>query len=362
MPNTQNIAGSVDSVDRMVSVESIESIASIEGKVREINGCTPDNISQEVLTSTQPLILKGLVGQWPIVQSGQQSNAQAVEYIQQFYQGLPVPVSIGAPEIEGRIFYNEDFTGFNYAAKKVHLGSFLNEILAVAEQPKPPTLYVSSSVIDSFLPGLRGANDLALNELNPRVSIWIGNKNRIAAHYDLPNNIACSVVGRRRFTFFPPEQLQNLYPGPLTFAPGGQSISLVDFYAPDFEKFPRFRNALASAQVAELEPGDAVFIPSMWWHHVESLDKLNVLINYWWREAPAFMGPPINVLHHALLTLRDLPPEQRQAWKNIFNHYIFDADESTNAHIPEQALGFLGELDDTAARKLRALLLAQLNR
>lgn len=74
------------------------------------------------------------------------------------------------------------------------------------------------------------------------------------------------------------------------------------------------------------------------------------------------MGPPINVLHHALLTLRDLPPEQRQAWKNIFNHYIFDADESTNAHIPEQALGFLGELDDTAARKLRALLLAQLNR
>lgn len=337
-------------------------VESITTHVKEVSGCTPGNIPSEILSSTQPVILKGLVKQWPIVQAGAQSNAKAVEYVKQFYQGLPVPVSIGAPEVEGRIFYNDDFTGFNYQAKKVHFGDFLNEMLQVAEQPKPPTLYVSSSVMDNFLPGMRAANDLDLAGLNPRVSIWVGNKNRIAAHYDLPNNIACSVVGRRRFTLFPPEQLQNLYPGPLTFAPGGQSISLVDFYAPDFDAFPRFRDALEHAQVADLDAGDAIFIPSMWWHHVESLEKLNILINYWWREAPAYMGPPINVLHHALLTLRDLPNEQRQAWKNIFNYYIFDVNENTNAHIPEQALGFLGELDENAARKLRGLLLSQLNR
>lgn len=93
--------------------------------------------------------------------------------------------------------------------------------------------------------------------------------------------------GRRRFTLFPPEQIANLYIGPIGHAPTGTPISLVSFREPDFERFPRFREALAAAHVAELEPGDALFIPTLWWHHVESLDKHNVLVNYCGRERPA---------------------------------------------------------------------------
>ena len=88
-------------------------------------------------------------------------------------------------------------------------------------------------------------------------SLWIGNRTRTAAHFDLPQNIACVISGRRRFTVFPIGQLPNLYVGPLDFTPAGQAISLVDFHAPDFERYPRFREALRHAQVAELEPGDA---------------------------------------------------------------------------------------------------------
>ena len=57
---------------------------------------------------------------------------------------------------------------------------------------------------------------------------------------------------------------------------------MVDFANPDFEKYPRFREAIAAGQMAELEPGDAVFIPAMWWHHVEGLSAFNTLVNYWW--------------------------------------------------------------------------------
>jgi hypothetical protein len=238
----------------------------------------------------------------------------------------------------------------------------LDEIARHRGAARPPAIYVGSTTVDTCLPGLRAENDLNLGERQPLVSVWIGNRTRIAAHHDLPDNLACVAVGHRRFTLFPPEELDNLYVGPLDFTPAGQPISLVDLARPDFERFPRFADALNRARVAELGPGDAIFIPSMWWHHIEALDALNVLVNYWWRQSPAYMDSPMNALMLAIMSVRDLPPEQRKAWQNLFRRYVFEADESTAGHIPERARRVLAPLDDIAARELRARLLQRLNR
>ena len=74
--------------------------------------------------------------------------------------------------------------------------------------------------------------------------------------------------------------------------PSGQTISLVDFAQPDLQRFPKFAQALEHAVVAELGPGDALFIPSMWWHHVESLSDFNLLVNYWWIDSHQALGSP----------------------------------------------------------------------
>jgi oxalate decarboxylase/phosphoglucose isomerase-like protein (cupin superfamily) len=55
-------------------------------------------------------------------------------------------------------------------------------------------------------------------------------------------------------------------------------------------RFPRFQQALEAASVAGMEPGDAIFVPSMWWHHVESLASFNILVNYWWTPTAAGKG------------------------------------------------------------------------
>lgn len=170
------------------------------------------------------------------------------------------------------------------------------------------------------------------------------------------------VAGRRRFTLFPPQQLANLYIGPLDLTPAGQPVSLVDIAAPDLQRFPRYAQALEHALVAELEPGDALFIPSMWWHHVQALTPFNVLVNFWWRQSPAYMDSPMNALMLALLTMRDLPAEQRAIWQDVFDHYVFDADADTAAHMPESARGVLAPMDEARARSLRARLLQRLNR
>jgi hypothetical protein len=334
----------------------------IESSVEELSGLDPAALPDAVLTSTRPLLLRGLVAGWPLVQAGLQSADAAMSYLKRFYQGATVGVLMGGPEIQGRIFYNEDLTGFNFQRRMTKLDVVLDALANAKADENAPTVYLGSTTIDTCLPGFRGENDLELTAVAPLASIWLGNRTRIAAHYDVPDNLACVAAGRRRFTLFPPDQLTNLYVGPLDFTPAGQAVSLVDFARPDFEKYPRFKVAMQHAQVADLNQGDAIFIPSMWWHHVEGLDAFNVLINYWWRRSPGHMGTPDSVLLHALLSLRDLPAEQREAWRGIFNHYVFEPDEDTVRHIPERSRGVLAPLSDAAARGLRALLLNRLNR
>ncbi|XHS78816.1 cupin-like domain-containing protein [Burkholderiaceae bacterium UC74_6] len=317
-------------------------------------------LSADVLESAEPVLLRGLVRHWPLVQAAQRSDVAFCDYLRGFGADTRLSLWRGAPEIAGRFFYNADFTGFNFRHETLRFGALLGELLAGT----PDALYLGSTDIDHCFPGLRQPNDLAaLAGFNPNVSIWLGNRVQVAAHFDLPDNIACVVAGRRRFTLFPPEQVGNLYVGPLDLTPAGQPISLVDPKSPDLARFPRYAEALKHARVFDLEAGDALFIPSQWWHGVEGLDEVNGLVNFWWRRTPAFMDTPLNTLLLALLTLRDLPAEQRDAWRALFDHYVFDANAETAAHIPAQAQGVLASpIPEATARQLRAALLNRLNR
>jgi hypothetical protein len=335
---------------------------SVENRVRQLRVRAAGVLPPDVLAASEPVLLKGLAADWPVVSAGRQSAGAAIDYLRSFYRGATIGAWIGEPGIGGRFFYNADMTGFNYRPVMTKLDVVLGELLQHVDDATPPAIYVGSTTIDTCLPGFREVNDLDFGSVDPLASIWLGNRARVAAHYDVPDNVACNVVGRRRFTLFPPEQLENLYVGPLDFTPAGQSISLVDFANPDLRRYPRFATALQHAQVAELEPGDAIFIPSMWWHHVEALEGFNVLVNYWWRQSPAYMGVPTDVLMHALLAIRDLPEAQRRAWQEIFRHYVFDADVERFDHVPGKSRGVLSPIDDVKARELRALLLNRLNR
>ena len=331
--------------------------------MRQRNDVSAVALPVDVLRSTEPVLMRGLVRHWPIVQAALRSDLDFCAYLRRFGDHTKVGLWRGAPEIEGRFFYNADFAAFNFQRESGSFGALLDELLANAEQPRPPALYLGSTELEGSFPGLRQDNELpALRPHDPLVSLWLGNRVRVAPHFDLPDNIACVVSGRRRFTLFPPEQVTNLYVGPLDLTPAGQPISLVDLRRPDFTRFPRYAQALERAQVVELLPGDAIFIPSQWWHGVEGMEPINALVNYWWRQSPAYMDSPLNTLMLALLTLRDLPPAQRDAWRALFDHYVFDADEHTASHIPAAARGVLAPLTETGARFLRSVLLNRLNR
>ena len=326
--------------------------------------CSAGQIN-EIVAKAQPTVLKGYAADWDLVKStvqenGEQSAAAVSSYLQSWYNQGPVHLMSADEEQNGRLFYKDDLSGFNFSRSRVKLDDVLEQIMAAENKSPAPTFYVGSTAVDSVLPNFRSKNDLQHMSNQALISIWISNRSRVSAHHDAPDNIAVVAAGKRRFTLFAPEQINNLYIGPLDYTPAGQAASLVDFHNPDFERFPRFKQALEVAQVAELEAGDAIYIPSMWWHHVESLSSINVLVNYWWRQVESYIGVPNDALYHAMLSIKALPEAQRQAWKHIFEHYVFSPKD--NSHIPEDKLGILADVDDKISRQLRAVLLNKLNR
>jgi hypothetical protein len=328
--------------------------------IQEITGATNESLTPDLLCSTTPVVLRGLIKDWPLVIQANLSNQAAQSCLRHHYNQNKVRAFMADAKHQGRFFYNDDLSGFNFNPTTTTFDKVLDSLAEYEELPKPPGLYMGSTSVDHILPGFRSKNDLPAFVDKPLISIWVGNQSKIAAHYDVTDNIACVAAGKRRFTLFPPNQLDNLYIGPLDFTPAGQPASLVDVTQPDLIKYPKFAQAMQHAQVAELEAGDAIFIPSMWWHHVEGLSRFNVLVNYWWRQVDTQIGAPMDALNHALLCIRDLPKAQRDVWRDLFEYYIFAPQEQN--HIPKDKRGVLNPIDEQLARKLRASLVNKLNR
>lgn len=331
-------------------------------EIKVVDGLDIQNVVEYVKSESGPAVFRGLVSSWTLVQKSLESAEASANYLREHYEGAPVTAFFSEPGQSGRIFYSDDLAETNFEQRRTRLDFVLDELESHRAEPDGPVIYMGSMATAYCLPGLASSHSLPAGDRDVSTRIWIGNRTRVAAHYDALENIACVCAGRRRFTLFPPHQVKNLYVGPIDFTPAGQAISLVDFASPDFERYPRFADALEDAQTVELGPGDAIYIPAMWWHHVEGLEEFNILINHWWRNVPAFLGAPHDALLHAILNIRDLPDEQRQAWQELFDHYVFENNQDDFDHIPAKSRGILGRLDESQAKQLRALLRNNLNR
>ena len=335
----------------------------VAGAIREFHASDDELVRREVFGSGKPAVLRGFVSRWPAVNI--RSPVALVEYLQRFDSGTPVDAVMTPPEVGGRIFYDEAMKGFNFVRNRLPIAAIAEQVLRYSRFERAPGVAAQSALIRDCLPGFSGENALSVLSDTVLPRIWLGNAITTPTHLDEWNNIGCVVAGRRRFTLFPPQQVANLYIGPLDFAPTGAPMSLVALHEPDFVRFPKFRAALAAAVSAELAPGDAIYIPPLWWHHVESLEQFNVLVNYWWHAAgdgQTAGGPAVgsvsgfDTLIYALLNLRTLPQPTRDAWQALFDHFVFGAQADVTGHIPAHRHGILGSLSPEDVVRLRAHL------
>jgi hypothetical protein len=109
---------------------------------------------------------------------------------------------------------------------------------------------------------------------------WLGRTgSETALHFDDdPCSVLYQLLGRKRVTLFSPDQARLLYPLDRCSSARemGTTFSDVEVLQPDLRRHPRLLNA--TPLVVELAAGDALFIPSGWWHHVITLEGPSISV------------------------------------------------------------------------------------
>ncbi|MFJ6024606.1 cupin-like domain-containing protein [Brevundimonas sp. NPDC092305] len=315
---------------------------------------------QDIRKAGEPAVMRGLTADWPMVRAAR--AGQGAKYLKDLAGEGPVPFMRAPAQVEGRLHYAEGAAGRNFRQQTGTLAEFLDQLETEAGKSRPDALALQGLPAPERLAAFAEQNPMPV--LPPAIipRLWIGNAAKVAIHHDPSENIACVAAGRRRFTLFPPEAVGDLYMGPFHETPAGVQVSMVHLTDPDLDRFPRFARAMEVAQTAELEPGDAIYIPYQWYHHVESLEPFNVLVNYWWDAASAGAGSPWDAMMHGMMSLRTLPPDQRRAWKAMFDHYVFQTNGDPGAHLPEQSRGVLSPPTAQSIAQMRRMLLDRLGR
>jgi len=243
---------------------------------------TPQQFRAEILPGGRPMVMRSIAGEWPLVIAARQDPAKSMAMLERSANATLTRVLRADPDVEGRFHYGQDTQSFNFVRGE---GNVAGIMLALREQEsstEPSSIAAQGLVADRYFAGFSRSHPMPLIPADVEPRVWFGNAAKVATHNDPIENVAVVAAGRRRFTLFPPSAEPDLYMGPHQPTPAGARISMVHVTAPDFERFPRYARALESAQVADLLPGDGIFIPRDWYHHVEALDRFNVLVNYWW--------------------------------------------------------------------------------
>lgn len=175
--------------------------------------------------------------------------------------------------VDGRLVF-DDRTGL--VQESIALGAFLADV--AASKPLRHRIrdrILPQSILADVPPPLHCRDRLRL-----QTNLWVSAANTVSrVHYDQPEGLLAAVMGTKRVMLFAPSEKRNLYPYP-PWSPSAQ-FAQVDLDQPDMRRFPRL--ARARGAIAELVPGDALYLPGGHWHYVES-DEVTISIGFrWWR-------------------------------------------------------------------------------
>lgn len=319
---------------------------------------SPDLFRNQVMQTGRPVLMPGAARDWPLL--AQRGAETVVAEFLRFDAKREAELFRGSRETGARYYYDSTLSGFNFTRETVPAGDGLRHILERADNADGETLYMGSLPVDRYFPGAQALTPLAFVPPTVQPRIWAGHASSVACHYDRLDNVACVAAGHRRFTLYPPEAIANLYVGPVDHTMAGQPVGLAVDSAIGDPRFPRFETIRDTALVAELAPGDAIYIPKLWWHKVEALDPVNLLINFWWDGFSSGPDQPYAAMLMAMIAIAERPDAERAAWRALFEHYVFRPDGHPLAFLLEQQHGILGPLGSGNYQRIRTMVMRML--
>lgn len=197
----------------------------------------------------KPVILSSLMADWPATQKWN------IDYLQRVAGEKIVPVYSSKPA------KNKEHQ--HAPAHEIKLGEYL-DLLKSGENDLRIFFYNILQGVPSLLKDF-SYPDLGIKFFKRLPVLFVGGKGaKVQMHYDidLANLVLCHFGGAKKVLLIPPEQTPFIYKVPFSFS----ALHDVDFSQPDFEKYPALKKL--QGYVAELKHGDALFIPSGYWHYI----------------------------------------------------------------------------------------------
>ncbi|CAI5761984.1 JmjC domain-containing protein [Podarcis lilfordi] len=154
-------------------------------------------------------------------------------------------------------------------------------------------------------------------------------------HYDVMDNFLIQVTGKKKVVLYSPRDAPYLYLS-------GTKSEVLDVDEPDLKKYPLF--VKARRYECQLNAGDVLFIPALWFHNVTS-EEFGVGVNVFWKHLPsncydktdtygnkdlAAASRAVQILDRALKTLEELPEEYRDFYGRRMVLRIQEKTYSTN--------------------------------
>lgn len=255
--------------------------------IERAHGLTPEIFYERYLTGIgKPVIITDELNIWPA------RSKWNFEFFKSVYGSDTVIASIWPGDKYVKVIKLEDYINYLQAPNDHPKGLWIDPEtrfpVPEPSEPLPGPLYVygwrgfilhpellddveeSPKSVEDWSPLLPAAFRKVLNDATRYFSRGIllgpaGSTSNLHQDYLHTHAYLAQIAGRKKCVLFSPEDSRALYQGKLN--PD----------SPDFEKFPLFRNATAFECI--LEPGELLFMPCQWWHHVVALES-TITVNY----------------------------------------------------------------------------------
>ncbi len=251
---------------------------------------SPAEFRERYVKPGRPVVITGATESWPARQKW------SLEYFRTQLDERRLPV---ARVVDRQVELGDAGFAFDEGAG---FGSFLDRLREGERRGVPSDGYLTVNPAE-HLPEL--LNDLPVPGFRPQApwslrGFWLSGRDvRTPLHMDLPDNLFAQIVGRKQVTLFAPRNELWMYRSPPWSS--RPQISRVDAEHPDYERFPRFRNARPIRLV--LDPGEVLYLPRYWWHQMRSLDT-SVSANEWWATGLPYLVVRLGLLFRHVRQLR----------------------------------------------------------
>ena len=269
---------------------------------------TPDEFYRDYISRNRPAILTGIADRWPAFARWTPAHFQSE------FGDVEINYVTWASDEEAN-----DPADYLKTRKKLalKLGAFVEMMRAAGctSSRNSSRNYIAQFPIFRVLPQL--AHDIEPLDAYMRIPayypealrkrllfeprLWMGPRGTVTTlHFDAAHNFLAQIHGRKKLILVAPEQSS------LVYYPASELehiiYSPVDAEAPDFDRFPLYKEATPLELV--IEPGEILFIPVRWWHYARALDE-SISLNFWWWAVACLRRMPGPYLVHKKKKLQE---------------------------------------------------------